>query len=36
VYVFDPVLDDGPTELSLDELLLAWEESDCLAAVIGR
>ncbi len=36
VHVFDPALDDGPTELSLDGLLLAWEEFDRLAAVIGK
>lgn len=36
VYVFDPALDDGPTTLSLDELLLAWEEFDCLSAVISK
>ena len=36
VYVFDPALDDGPTVLSLGELLLAWEEFDCLAAMISK
>ena len=36
VYVFDPALDDGPTALSLGELLLAWEEFDCLAAMISK
>jgi len=36
VYVFDPVLDDGPTALSLDGLLLAWEEFDRLAAIISK
>jgi ABC-type bacteriocin/lantibiotic exporter with double-glycine peptidase domain len=36
VYVFDPALDGGPTALSLDELLLVWEEFDCLSAVISK
>jgi len=36
VYLFDPALDDGPTELSLGGLLLAWEEFDRLAAVISK
>jgi hypothetical protein len=36
VYVFDPVLDDSPTALSLDGLLLAWEEFDRLAAIISK
>jgi len=36
VYVFDPVLGDGPTALSLDGLLLAWEEFDRLAAIISK
>ena len=36
VALLDPALDDGPTWLSTDGFLLAWEEFDCLAAVISR
>lgn len=36
VVLHDPALDDGPTRLSVDSFLLAWEEFDCLAAVISR
>jgi hypothetical protein len=36
VYVFDSVLDDDPTALSLDALLLAREEFDRLAAIISK
>ena len=36
VFVNDPVLDDGPSRLPTDYFLLAWEEFDCLAAVIYR
>jgi len=35
VALLDPALDDGPTRLSKDGFLLAWEEFDCLAAVIS-
>jgi hypothetical protein len=34
--LFDPALDDGPTRLARDSFLIAWEEFDCLAAVISR
>ncbi len=34
VWLHDPPLDDGPTELSIDGFLLAWEEFDRKAAVI--
>jgi hypothetical protein len=36
VALLDPALDDGPIRLSRDGFLIAWEESDCLAAVISR
>lgn len=36
VALFDPALDDGPTRLSIDGFLLAWEEFDSLAAVISK
>jgi len=36
VALLDPALDDGPTQLSKDDFLLAWEEFDRLAAVISR
>jgi ABC-type bacteriocin/lantibiotic exporter with double-glycine peptidase domain len=36
VTLFDPALDDGPTLLSKDGFLLAWEEFDYLAAVVSR
>ena len=36
VALFDPALDTGPTRLSQDGFLLAWEEFDCLAAIISR
>lgn len=36
VALLDPALDDGPTRLSKDDFLLAWEEFDRLAAVIFR
>lgn len=36
VALLDPALDDGPTWLSKDGFLLAWEEFDCLAAIISR
>jgi hypothetical protein len=34
VTLFDPALEEGPTSLSKDGFLMAWEEFDCLAAVI--
>ncbi|MCL4304062.1 MAG: hypothetical protein KJ077_50730 [Anaerolineae bacterium] len=37
VSLLDPALDEGPTSLSVDGFLLAWEEFDSLAVVIrGR
>lgn len=36
VALLDPALEDGPTRLSVDGFLLAWEEFDCLAAIISR
>lgn len=36
VALLDPALDGGPTWLSQDGFLLAWEEFDCLAAIISR
>jgi hypothetical protein len=36
VVLHDPALDDGPTRLSVDGFLLAWEEFDCLAAIISK
>jgi hypothetical protein len=36
VALFDPALDNGPTRLSIDGFLLAWEEFDSLAAVISK
>lgn len=36
VALLDPALDDGPTRLTKDGFLLAWEEFDRLAAVISR
>lgn len=36
VMLHDPALDDGPTRLSVNGFLLAWEEFDCLAAIISR
>jgi hypothetical protein len=36
VVLHDPALDTGPTFLSKDGFLLAWEEFDRLAAVISR
>ncbi|MCP4424392.1 MAG: hypothetical protein GY803_07875 [Chloroflexi bacterium] len=34
VWLHDPALEDGPTQLSIDGFLLAWEEFDRKAAVI--
>ena len=34
--LFDPALDDGPTRLSRDSFLLAWEEFDRLSAIISK
>jgi hypothetical protein len=36
VALHDLVLDTGPTWLSKDGFFLAWEEFDCLAAIISR
>ena len=36
VALLDPALADGPSRLSKDGFLLAWEEFDYLAAVISR
>ncbi len=36
VALLDPALDTGPTWLSQDGFLLAWEEFDCLAAIIFK
>jgi ABC-type bacteriocin/lantibiotic exporter with double-glycine peptidase domain len=36
VALLDPALEGGPTLLSKDGFLLAWEEFDCLAAVITK
>jgi ABC-type bacteriocin/lantibiotic exporter with double-glycine peptidase domain len=36
VALLDPALDSGPTRLSIDGFLLAWEEFDSLAAVISK
>ena len=36
VVLLDPALENGPTPLSKDGFLLAWEEFDCLAAVIFK
>jgi predicted double-glycine peptidase len=36
VALLDPALDHGPTRLARDGFLIAWEEFDCLAAVISK
>jgi len=36
VALLDPALDDGPVRLNKDGFLLAWEEFDCLAAIISK
>jgi hypothetical protein len=36
VALLDPALNHGPTRLSRDGFLVAWEEFDCLAAIISR
>jgi ABC-type bacteriocin/lantibiotic exporter with double-glycine peptidase domain len=36
VAILDPALESGPTRLSLDGLLMAWEEFDRLTAIIQR
>jgi len=36
VALLDPALDQGPTRLSVDSFLLAWEEFDCLTAIVSR
>jgi hypothetical protein len=36
VALLDPALDNGPTRLSRDGFLIAWEEFDCLAAIISK
>ncbi len=35
VILLDPALDDSPTRLARDGFLLAWEEFDCLAAIVS-
>jgi len=35
VALLDPAQDDGPTRLAKDGFLIAWEEFDCLAAIIS-
>jgi ABC-type bacteriocin/lantibiotic exporter with double-glycine peptidase domain len=34
VMLLDPALDEGPSQLSLDGFLMAWEEFDSLTAII--
>jgi predicted double-glycine peptidase len=36
VALLDPALEHSPTRLSRDGFLVAWEEFDCLAAIISR
>jgi hypothetical protein len=36
VALLDSALDTGPTRLAEDGFLLAWEEFDCLAAIISK
>jgi len=36
VMLHDPTLEDGPCCLAINTFMLAWEEFDCLAAVISR
>jgi hypothetical protein len=36
VMLLDPALDSGPTQLSTEGFLLAWEEFDNIAAIISR
>jgi hypothetical protein len=36
VMLLDPTLNGGPTQLSIDGFLVAWEEFDCLAAIVSR
>jgi hypothetical protein len=36
VALLDPALENGPTSLSLDGFLMAWEEFDTLTAIIQR
>lgn len=36
VALLDPALDEGPTRLSRDGFLIAWEEFGFLAAVVSR
>jgi hypothetical protein len=36
VALLDPAQDSGPTSLSIDGFLLAWEEFDSLAAIITK
>ena len=35
VALHDPALDDGPRWLSVDGFMIAWQEFDCLAAIIS-
>jgi hypothetical protein len=36
VALLDPALDAGPTRLARDGFLMAWEEFDCLSAIISN
>jgi hypothetical protein len=36
VALLDPALDHGPIRLARNGFLIAWEEFDCLAAVISN
>jgi hypothetical protein len=36
VWLHDPSLDNGPAQLDMDTFMLAWDEFDCLAAVISK
>ena len=36
VALLDPALDDGPTRLSRDGFMMAWDEFDSLTAVVSR
>lgn len=35
IYLNDPEFKSAPQSISIDEFLLAWQEKDCLYAVIG-
>jgi predicted double-glycine peptidase len=36
VALHDPTLDHGPSQISMDAFLIAWQEFDCLAAIFSR